>query len=313
MRLGVGLRWLLATAMCAGLLAAAVVAIGGSDSAAQPPKGNADAASGPGQDPPRKPTTAEVDVLHRAEQLLIRGCMAEKGFRYWPAPRLPAPDYREFPYGIDDETWAARHGYGRDIEQRLERNWKDSEGKRYLDSLPKARYEAYGDALYGPSEGGDRLKAKPPMGGTLSHSKKGCVADSWRSLYGDVRAWYRSIQVVNGLPGMRVGRVAEDPAFRSALAKWRDCMKRRGHVAENPPALRDIRLRDTGRGAQAKDVRTAVDEAECGRTTGLSATAKRLDRQYSDVLYGEYRTAYDTARRMQLDALPKARGVVGRG
>lgn len=304
MRCGVGLRWLLAAAMCAGLLAAAVVTISGGDSAAQPP--------GQSQEPSRKPTAAQLDVLHRAEQLLIRDCMADKGFRYWPVPRVPAPDYREFPYGIDDETWAARHGYGRDIERRVERDWKDSEEKRYLDSLPKARYEAYGDALFGPSEGGNRLKATPPMGGVLSHSEKGCAADSWQSLYGDVRAWYRSIQVVNGLPGLRVGRVAEDPAFRSVLAKWRDCMKGRGHVAENPPALRDIRLRDTARGAQAKDVRAAVDEAECGRATGLSPTAKRLDRHYSDVLYREYRAAYDTARRMQVNALPKARGVVGR-
>ncbi|WP_371661041.1 hypothetical protein [Streptomyces sp. NBC_00280] len=312
MRVGVGLRWLLAAAMCAGLLAAAVVTISGGDSAAQPSGRNADATAGRGGQPPRKPTPAELDVLHRAEQLLIRDCMADKGFRYWLVPRLPAPDYREFPYGIDDAAWAARHGYGRDIERRAERDWKTGEEKHYLDSLPKARYEVYDDALFGPSEGGNRLKATPPMGGILSHSEKGCAAASWQSLYGDVRAWYRSIQVVNGLPGMRVGRVAEDPAFRSVLTKWRDCMKRRGHVAENPPALRDIRLRDTTRGAQAKDVRAAVDEAECGLATGLSSTAKRLDQHYSDVLYGEYRSAYDTARRMQSDALPKARGVVGR-
>jgi hypothetical protein len=73
--------------------------------------------------------------------------MADSDFRYWPVPRLPAPEYREFPYVIDDERWAARYGYGRDIERRLERGWKDSEGKRYLDSLPKARYRAYGEAL----------------------------------------------------------------------------------------------------------------------------------------------------------------------
>ncbi|MGW2619457.1 hypothetical protein [Streptomyces sp. NPDC001500] len=315
MRLGRGLRWLLAAALCGGLLTAALVALGGGDSAARPNGGtgrSADAPAGPGQSPPRRPTTAELDVLHRAEQSLIRACMARKGFRYWPAPRLPAPDYREFPYGVDDETWAARHGYGRDIEERLARTWSTSAGKRYLDSLPKARYRAYGDALYGPSSGGRRLTARPPMGGTLSHSEKGCVADSWRGLYGDVRAWYRSIQVVNGLPGLRVGRVAEDPAFRAALVTWRDCMKRRGHTAENPPALRDARLRDTGPGAQAKDVGTAVDEARCGRSSGLSATAKRLDRHYADVLYGEYRTAYDTARRLQSAALPRARDAAGR-
>ncbi|MGI5482629.1 hypothetical protein [Streptomyces lavendofoliae] len=305
-----GLRWLSAAVVGAGLLTAAALTLTAQGSPA--PQA---ARSGPPAAPaaPPSPTTQQKDLLHRAEQLLIRDCMAGQGFRYWPAPRLPSPEYREFPYVVDDEAWAAEHGYGREFEQGQERRWGNSEGKRYLDGLSKARKAAYTAALFGPSADRTPLRAEVAMGGTFTQSDQGCTAAAWRRLYGDVHAWYRSYQMVNSLPGIRVGRVAAEPEFQAGLAAWRSCMRESGYRAENPPELRRVRLLDTGPGARAADVRAATAEARCARTSGLAATAERLDEHHKDVLYGEHRSAFDTARRMQRDALPTARDVVGRG
>ncbi|GAA2478971.1 hypothetical protein [Streptomyces gobitricini] len=306
-----GLRWLLAAVVGAGLLTAAALTVAAQGSPSGPAAAGKPAKAAPAAPP--SPSTEEKDLLHRAEQLLIRDCMAGQGFRYWPAPRLPSAEYREFPYVVDDERWAAKHGYGREIERGHERRWRSSEGKRYLDGLPKARRTAYTAALFGSSADTTPLRAEVAMGGTFTHSDQGCAADAWRRLYGDVHTWYRSYQMVNSLPGIRVGRVAEEPEFQAGLAAWRSCMKKSGHPAENPPELRRVRLLDTGAGAAAADVAAATAEARCARTSGLAATAERLDEHHRKVLYGEHRSAFDTARRMQRDALPTARDVVGRG
>src|SRR5688572_2494362 len=65
-------------------------------------------------------TEPELDLLHQAEQLLTRDCMRDAGFDYWPMPRRPATEYRDFPYAIDDLAWATRHGYGTDLRRKLE-------------------------------------------------------------------------------------------------------------------------------------------------------------------------------------------------
>ncbi|WP_217238452.1 hypothetical protein [Streptomyces sp. AC555_RSS877] len=299
------LRWLCATVVCAGLVAAAVLTGGGDGSAAQPPQ--------VGHDRLREATSAELDVLHRAEQLLTRGCMAERGFAYWPVPRIPAPDYRTFPYVVDDEKWAARHGYGRDIQKRLDEQDRDSPSARYLHGLAKERYQAWGVALDGPSSDRTALRAEVPMGGTFSRSDQGCVVDAWRTLYGDIRAWYRSTRMVDNLPGFRIGRVSEDPAFRKAVRSWSGCMGRHAISAGTPAALRGERLADKGPGAQSEDIRVATAEARCAHTSGLAATAARLDQKYADELYDEHSKAFDTVRRLQQAALPKARDIVRKG
>src|SRR4051812_27759853 len=126
-------KWLsIAVLACAGTLAvAAWTWIPGS-------RGTA------GQDGPavRRPTSAEVETLHRAEQLLVRDCMKRQGFRYWPTPLRPSPDFRDFPYVVDDVAWAKAHGYGRDIEKRLDKETESSPRALYYRSLSESRKQA---------------------------------------------------------------------------------------------------------------------------------------------------------------------------
>uniref|UniRef100_A0AAU2JKI8 Secreted protein n=1 Tax=Streptomyces sp. NBC_00049 TaxID=2903617 RepID=A0AAU2JKI8_9ACTN len=266
-------------------------------------------AEGHREPPVRRPTAAERDLLHTAEQLLVQDCMRERGFSYWPVPLLPDPQFREFPYVVDDADWARANGYGRLIQRRVDEEAESGPRKRYEAGLSAERREALGVALLGPEPTG--LEAETPIG-TLTHSDQGCVADSWRRLYGDVRLWYASSELTNQLAGDRAGRVERDPAYGKALAAWSACMTGRGFPARDPLRQREEQLGRTGAAAEAQDVPMATAEAECAGTTGLAATAQDLHRRYSDTIRAENRSAFDAMWRMQLAAGPTARDVVAR-
>ncbi|MER6450654.1 hypothetical protein [Streptomyces venezuelae] len=268
-------------------------------------------ADGAGQRAPaRALEAAELDVLHTAGELLVQDCVRAQGFSYWPVPRLPHPDWRDFPYGVDDVDWARGHGFGRRIERQLDEEAASGPAARYRSGLSAERLEALGVALMGPDAKG--LSVGNPGGGTLSHSDRGCIAASWRQLYGDARLWYGASETVKQLGAVRTGRVDQDPAFRTALAGWSECVGRRGFPAAHPVRQRDEQLAQTGPAAEAQDVPTATAQAECARSTGLADTAQNLHRRYSDMIRAEYRAAFDAMRRMQVAALPTARDVVAR-
>ncbi|MFI1061640.1 hypothetical protein ACH4TC_07035 [Streptomyces spororaveus] len=260
--------------------------------------------------PARALETAELDLLHTAGELLVQDCMRARGFSYWPVPRVPHPDFRDFPYGVDDVDWARRQGFGRRIERQLDEEAASGPRGRYRSGLSAERLEALGAALMGPDAKG--LEVRNPGGGTLSHSDRGCIAASWRQLYGDARLWYGSSETVKQLGATRTGRVNQDPAFRTALAGWSECVGRRGFPAEHPVRQRDEQLARTGPDAEAQDVPMAVAQAECARSTGLADTAQDLHRRYSAMIRAENGAAFDAMRRLQAAALPTARDVVAR-
>ncbi|MFJ6478675.1 MULTISPECIES: hypothetical protein [unclassified Streptomyces] len=260
--------------------------------------------------PPRALEAAELDVLHTAGELLVRDCMRAQGFSYWPVPRVPHPDWRDFPYGVDDVDWARSHGFGRRIERQLDEEAASGPRAQYQSGLSAQRLQALGVALMGPDATG--LAVENPGGGTLSHSDRGCITASWRQLYGDVRLWYGSSETVKQLGAVRTGRVNQDPAFRTALAGWSECVGRRGFPAAHPVRQRDEQLARTGPAAEAEDVPMASAQAECARSTGLADTAQDLHRRFSDVIRAENGAAFDAVRRLQVAALPTARDVVAR-
>ncbi|MGW6979306.1 hypothetical protein ACWGE1_07660 [Streptomyces sp. NPDC054932] len=260
--------------------------------------------------PVRAVDSAELDLLQSAGELLVQDCMRAQGFSYWPVPRVPHPDLRDFPYGVDDVDWARSHGYGRGIERSLDEQAASGPARQYERGLSAEQRDALGVALLGPDSRG--LEFASPLGGTLSHSDRGCVTESWRRLYGDVRAWYRASETANQLTAVRTGLVNQDPAFRKALTAWSGCVGGRGFPAAHPVRQREEQLERTGPEAEAQDVPMATAQAECARSTGLAVTAQDLHRRYSDKIRSENRAAFDAMRRMQVAALPTARDVVAR-
>ncbi|MER5890062.1 hypothetical protein ABT160_40085 [Streptomyces sp. NPDC001941] len=292
--------------LCASLAVLASAAVGVHSAVPPPGPGTTPRADGPAV----RPTTAEADLLHRAEQLLVRDCMRRAGFRYWPTPPRPGSGYRDFPYGIDDPAWAARHGYGRDVVRLLDRAEAASPQRRYLDGIGEQRRRAYGTALNGPAPQG--LSMTGPLGGTLTRSDQGCVTESWRRLYGDAQEFFRGNETLRQLQSLRTGRVLADPNYLAAAKRWSACVAGSGQTAPNPSALRAGRLALDEPDAEARDVAAATAEARCARSTGLATTARAVERARTAELEARYGPDLRRLWGLQASALPRARDVVAR-
>jgi hypothetical protein len=265
-------------------------------------------ASGTGSE--RALTAREKTLLYDAEQILVQECMRRQGFTVWKVPQNPVPEAKDFPYGVDDVAWAKVHGYGSDIQRRIERVRATDPNRLYVQGLKPERSAAAIAALNGPSPVG--LKAAMPGGGALTRSTQGCTSTSEAALYGDLPDWFRVNSVTNALPGVRRNQVFADPAFTRAVRKWSACMRKGGYDYSGLDAAHakfaDVKTPK----ARSAEIRTAVAEAECSRSSGLSATANRLDQHYEAQLQKKYGATIRTRLRMENAALPKAASIVSK-
>jgi hypothetical protein len=258
----------------------------------------------------REVTAPEAALLHAAEQELIRVCMAELGFPYWTIAYQPVPEYREFPYVVDDVAWARRHGYGGALEQRLRQLRISDPNTRYFAGLSTGRKRAALTAINGERPVG--LEAVLPDGGVLRRSDGGCTSRAEHRLYGDVRTWFRVEQIVSSLGSMRRGRVAGDPRFQQAVQRWARCMRDAGHRYSNPSDLRASLPEPGPPRAHDMEVRLAVAEATCAHRSGLAAVARELDGHHAATLNHDHRDDVATKRRLELAAVPRARAILAR-
>ncbi|MFJ8723114.1 hypothetical protein [Streptomyces sp. NPDC093269] len=77
----------------------------------------------------------QAETLDLAKQILIGHCMRRHGFRFWVVPKRVEKTQRDFPYVIEDIDWAKLHGYGKDIQKKLENAEKRDPNQRYFSSL----------------------------------------------------------------------------------------------------------------------------------------------------------------------------------
>ncbi|MEU1372306.1 hypothetical protein ABZ442_01410 [Streptomyces triculaminicus] len=260
---------------------------------------------------PRELTSTEKDTLHSAEQILLRDCMREKGFEYRPVPREPVPDAREFLYVIEDTDWARRHGYGTDIERRMSELRTSDPNQRYFRSLPAEQRAKALAAANGRQPQG--LTATGPDGVKLTRSPQGCRSEAERTLYRDLGAWFQARATRDALRQMRIRDVTSDAEYAPATRAWARCMRQAGHDYADPAALRRSLPPPERPLPRNQEIALATAEANCAHTSGLAETAKRLDRKHDAQLRGRYASDVNTASRLQLEALPRAREIVRAG
>ncbi|GII72316.1 hypothetical protein Sme01_47920 [Sphaerisporangium melleum] len=260
-------------------------------------------------DAARPLTEREKDLLHDAEKLLTRSCMASHGFKMWTFPRRPIPEDRDFPYVIDDVRWASRHGYGRDIQARRDQLRTSDPNRRYFDDLPPEQQRRALDALHG-SRSARRLEVTAPNGLTVGRIDDGCVAQAQKDLYGDLNVWFRVTTVTDALNGIRQRQVIADADFTGAAKRWSTCMRKKGFDYADPYEARTAFLAPGKATPKEGEIRAAVAEAGCATSSGLSATARSLDQKYGERLRRAYSGEERTRLRLELDGLARARSVV---
>ncbi|MFD3513000.1 hypothetical protein [Streptomyces sp. NPDC058657] len=255
----------------------------------------------------RELTDKEKDTLHAAEQHLLRDCIRARGFSYSVVPRRPVPEEREFRYVIDDIAWARLHGYGSDLQRRAERIRGEDPNQRYFKSLTAERRAAALAAVNGASPRG--LSVRTPDGMLLTRSAEGCRAHAERTLYRDLGAWFRARSTLESLREMRTERVLADHDYARATRPWSRCMRAAGHPYTTPGAVRQALAAARPPLPRSREVALAVTEATCARSSGLAATAGRLDRTHDTELRRLHQSDVITGLRLQLAALPRARSL----
>ncbi|MFD7293560.1 hypothetical protein ACFV9W_09750 [Streptomyces sp. NPDC059897] len=260
------------------------------------------------------PTDVELGTLDRAEQLLTGRCMARHEQPYRPG-RAPRPDeMRTVGLVLDDVGWARRNGYGDRFDRVAERERGQDRNTAHLRGLsPEARTH-WERTLFGPADS-RTVSVRLPSGGRTGTSLEGCLASAREQLYGDLRAWFRASKTAQGLTPLYADKVTRDPRYTTAVGWWSRCMRGKGLSYRSPQQIRDhLPSLDASLGpdrAHRSQVRLAVAEATCARSTELAERVGALERSYrEDTIGPAYRKEVDTYLRLTDEALVRARPIV---
>ncbi|MGW6394375.1 hypothetical protein ACWFR1_28620 [Streptomyces sp. NPDC055103] len=216
---------------------------------------------------------AELTALHRlppvtgllftpqpraveAQQKVAIVCMAEQGYRYAPVPppKSPGADERPQPFGLESTTPAPAATPSGPTE------------KPPRPGSPEST-DAYARALFG-----DEAKRVTALGARLSVSRpgNGCLAEAETRLLGDGRMRWLQVRILLFEAQEQARKdVEKDPAFRTATARWRECMDRAKVKAEDPVRVqRSLRTE-----ADQRSSPVAAADLRCKAETGYLTTA----------------------------------------
>ncbi|MFI2739020.1 hypothetical protein [Streptomyces sp. NPDC018711] len=232
-------------------------------------------ASTTGPTPATAPAPAELTALHRlppvtgllftpqlraaeAQQKITIACMAERGYRYAPVPPPRAPGAEERPQPFGFESTAPRPATAPSASPEAPPKPGSPETTA-----------AYARALFG-----DEAKRVTAKGARLGVSRpgNGCMAEAETRLLGDGRMRWLQVRILL-FEGQEQARedVEKDPAFRTATARWRECMDRAKVKAEDP-----VRVQASLRSeAERRTSPVAAADVRCKAEIGYLTTAYR--------------------------------------
>ncbi|MFI1255055.1 hypothetical protein ACH4U6_14875 [Streptomyces netropsis] len=121
------------------------------------------------------------------------------------------------------------------------------------------------DALFGT--GRRELSLTLATGYTVTAHTDGCQAAAQRVLYGDQRRWFRAQVTVDNLRAEAGARMATDPRFRAALARWNRCATPPGAARPEHPAPAVVTRCDRESGLA--DVRARLEPARLAEVRAL--------------------------------------------
>lgn len=246
----------------------------------------------------------------RAEKILTRDCMKKRGFSFWVTAELPDPVERLFPHVIDDPAWAAAHGYGRDLQERRTALAAENPNQRYFRGLSAERKSAAVRTSNGAKPEG--LEADVPGMATVRHSDEGCESEAQKSLYTDLRAWYRARKVTEALVIAVHTAVEADPVYTKAVDRWSVCMRAEGHRYSSPAEARRTFLRGPD-GNGRTETETATAEARCALSSRLAETARALESARREDTDARYPTEVRDRKALEYGALSRARTLTRNG
>ncbi|MFG3322564.1 hypothetical protein ACGF3J_31360 [Streptomyces sp. NPDC048171] len=258
-------------------------------------------------------TVREEIRIGRAEERLVKECMAEKGHPYWELP-VPGVDERKAGrYVTDDVDWARKYGYGRVFEERGEEIRRTDPTTVHINKLRPRERAAYNNALDGDHR--KRMSTELPGGtGTVDAPRGGCANQARSTLYGDAEKWFAARKTIEGILPLYGRDLMEDSRLTKPVAQWARCMKDAGRPFDDPGRLRQERARATADMPSAEahrfDRTLAVVDATCAGKTSLARTMRALETSYRENVLKRYVKQRDAYRTMRLHALRQAEDVL---
>ncbi|MFJ9610180.1 hypothetical protein ACIRS1_27945 [Kitasatospora sp. NPDC101176] len=244
-------------------------------------------------------------ALHDAEEVLVTGCMRERGFDYRPQG-LVTGDHRvdANPYGLLGADQAAADGFGVISTALHLKQAADPNQEHDADQAWKA-------ALLGTDA--HRVTVDLPGQQQFYYNGDSCLTRARDTLYGP--DYFRLFNTFQVLGGKVVAGVQADGRYAAAEGRWRDCMsaahQSATHLAD-PVAVIDQRVKQDG-GDPAKthdliggELSLARTSARCQDQAGLAATVERIQADVEKTVLGADQPLLDQLRGLRQQALARA-------
>ena len=245
----------------------------------------------------------DMELLGRAEQLLISRCMEQHGFRYWPVPVTgPSVKLQPLPYSIPTIAFARSDGFG-EVQGK-------NQNEIYADRLSPKQQASYISTLFGLDEHVPQVTVRLPQGGLVGHSSAGCQAHAEGALYRNFPNWFRLSTTLGQLQSLLQSEVTNDPRFLRVLQRWRRCIEAHGYSWMNPITPISEFTSSPGAVPNGRDIRAALVVSSCANTIGLVRIATMIGAHYSGAILHRYGLEVSLYREIQLSAIPYARDVI---
>lgn len=241
--------------------------------------------------------------LGRAEGELIRRCMAEQGYEYYPAPPPPSLGQKEKTLSV---AQARRDGYASLLPPAEAPGAYQEE--LYLRSLSEADREGFYWALFGNSS--DRMEVEGEVG-KLTIPTDGCQTQAEQHIYGDRTTWAQLHFVVMNLQALQ-GSDSQDQQLQEATGRWASCIRERGHEFNSPAESIEAAAEASGGDLDdAQAIKLAVDDAICRNETDWDAVNAAASQRTLAALTQRYEGEILAYYEIQLEAMGRAQQVLG--
>jgi hypothetical protein len=189
----------------------------------------------------------DAALFHRAEQLAIAECMAERGFTYEPEPyddeARQAVEFERIVPGDRHAASAVGYGIADGLDEQSPSRPRINDEE--LAKLSEAERTRWKEALYGRDGETDK---NPDMDSvvldehtTISWNRNSCAAEAQREVHGDAAQRVEFLARLSQAEREVRAQTERDPTYQTALARWRACMRKRGHRYERPgEAVEDL-------------------------------------------------------------------------
>ncbi|MEU6298275.1 hypothetical protein [Streptomyces erythrochromogenes] len=240
----------------------------------------------------------QLDVLTRAQDVLVDRCMQRYGFRYQLQRGPGSATKHDFSrrYGLSDPAEAARLGYENAQTGRAQKPPQPQLGpneKLVLHGLevdpslpvPKSQEEAEKSDVATTTVGGQKV----PAGG--------CSREASLKLLNPTKDTVESM-VVQGFGFDAYARSRKDSRVVKAFKTWSECMGRHGYTVDNPmdqpPGINDANI------SSPQAIAMAKQDVDCKKETNLVGIWHTVELAYQQRVIEQNAETLDRAKK-QLD------------